>query len=228
MRLACYNVLANAYVRPQFYQECAPEALEPKARRRRLLDRIRGLEADILCLQEAEADLVKDLGRKGRFFQKGGGKPDGCAILTSLPGNWREHHYGDGSGHGVLLLDLPELTVATTHIKWDPPQARPGYGMGQIRELLSLLKGPSLVCGDFNCERSDPIVLKCLEAGLTDAFAEIAPNHTFVKQGQPRRIDFVLFSYGIKLRAHPMVAASGYLPSLDEPSDHLPLLVEIS
>ncbi len=228
MRLACYNVLANAYVRPQFYRECAPEALEPKARRRRLLNRIAGLQADILCLQEAEADLVRDIGSEGRFFQKGDHKPDGCAILTSLPGTWREHHYRDGSGHGVLMLDLPELTVATTHLKWDPPQARPGYGMGQIQELLAMLKGPSLICGDFNCERSDPIVLKCLEAGLVDAFAEIAPNDTFVKQGQPRRIDFVLHTYGLKLQARPMVSTSGHLPNLDEPSDHLPLIVEIS
>lgn len=231
MRLASYNVLANAYVRPDFYRECPPAVLKPPARRRGLLERIAGLQADVLCLQEAEADLVKDLDRPGRFFQKGTGKPDGSAIFTnhSEPLRWTEHHYQDGSGHGALLLHLPGLTVATTHIKWDPPAARPGYGMSQIQELLKLLEGPSIVCGDFNCESSDPIVQRCLEAGLSDAFLGVAPNQTFVKQGQGRRIDFVLYSYGLDVRAFPMPAliAGQYLPNETEPSDHLPLLVEV-
>ena len=36
IRIASYNVLANAYVRPDFYRECAPGALEPGARRQTL------------------------------------------------------------------------------------------------------------------------------------------------------------------------------------------------
>jgi len=229
IRLVSYNVLANAYVRPDFYRECAPSALEPKARRKALLERIHHLNADVLCLQEAEADLVRDLDRPGRFFQKGTGKPDGCAILTERTGRWTEHHYQDGSGHGALLLHLPGLTVATTHIKWDPPAARPGFGVGQIRELLELLDGPSIVCGDFNCESSDPIVQRCLQAGLADAFLGVAPNQTFVKQGQGRRIDFVLYSYGLEVRAQPLPALipGEYLPNQVEPSDHLPLVVEL-
>lgn len=231
MRLVSYNVLANAYVRPEYYLECPPEALDPVQRRKRLLARLHGLEADLLCLQEAEADLIQDLQRPGRFFQKGSGKPDGCAILVNHPGplHWSEHHYQDGSGHGALLLHLPGLTVATTHLKWDPPSARPGFGMGQIQELLSLLQGPSLVCGDFNCESSDPIVQRCLEAGLTDAFSDIAPAQTFVKQGDGRRIDFVLYSYGLAVRALPMpeLTPGQIQPGHGEPSDHLPLVVEL-
>ncbi|MFN8609330.1 MAG: endonuclease/exonuclease/phosphatase family protein [Vulcanimicrobiota bacterium] len=227
MRLVSYNVLANAYVRPDFYRECAAEALQPGARRARLVERIRALRADILCLQEAEADLIAELGLPGRFFKKSGDRPDGCAILTDLQGSWSQHHYSDGSGHGLLILNLPGLTVATTHIKWDPPQARPGYGLGQIQEALGRLNGPAILCGDFNCECSDPILLKCLEAGLSDAFAEVAPNHTFVKAGQPRRIDFVLHSYELPVHALPMKPVRGFLPDLEEPSDHLPLIVEL-
>ena len=109
------------------------------------------------------------------------------------------------------------------------PAARPGYGMGQIQELLQLLDGPSIVCGDFNCESSDPIVQRCLQAGLSDAFLGVAPNQTFVKQGQGRRIDFVLYSYGLTVSARPMAALTPgqYLPSETEPSDHLPLVVEV-
>ncbi|MCW5871856.1 MAG: endonuclease/exonuclease/phosphatase family protein, partial [Candidatus Eremiobacteraeota bacterium] len=115
------------------------------------------------------------------------------------------------------------------HLKWDPPAVRPGYGMGQVQELLSLLKGPSIVCGDFNCESSDPIMQRCFQAGLTDAFLGVAPNETFVKQGQGRRIDFVLYSYGLDVRALPMPALTPgqFLPGESEPSDHLPLVIEV-
>ncbi|MBS2034676.1 endonuclease/exonuclease/phosphatase family protein [bacterium] len=227
MRLVSYNVLANAYVNPNYYQGCLPEALEPASRRRRLLERIRTLNADILCLQEAEPDLIKELGLPGRFFKKSGDRPDGCAILTHLPGNWDELHYSDGSGHGVLMLQLPNLMVATTHLKWDPPQARPGLGLKQISEALERLRPPALICGDFNCERSDPIVLKCLESGLTDAFEQVGPNHSFIKDGQPRRIDFVLYSRELQVKALPMPTPSAFLPNHQEPSDHLPLVVEL-
>lgn len=244
IRLVSYNVLANAYMRPEYYLECSAEALDPVRRRKLLLERIDGLKADILCLQEVEADLFHDLKRPGRFFQKGRGKPDGCAILVNpetqkfaqqtrslLSGklHWTEHHYQDGSGHGALLLHLPGLTVGTTHLKWDPPSARPGFGMGQIRELLSLLEGPSLICGDFNCESSDPIVQSCLAAGLSDAFLGVTPDQTFVKQGEGRRIDFVLSSFGLQVRALPMpdLMPEQIQPSTVEPSDHLPLVVEL-
>ena len=231
MRLVSYNVLANAYVKPEYYRECPTRALDPLRRRQLLLKRIHGLQADILCLQEAEADLIEDLERSGRFFQKGRNKPDGCAILVNHPGpvGWTEHFYPDGSGHGALLLHLPGLTIGTTHLKYDPPETRPGFGMGQIQEMLRLLDGPTLICGDFNCDSGDPIVQSCLQAGLQDAFRDTVPGHTFVRQGQGWRIDFVLHSPEVGVRAHQMPDLSPEQtgPSLTEPSDHLPLVVEL-
>ena len=231
MRLVSYNVLANAYVKPEYYLGSEPEALDPVRRRKLLIRRIHGLKADILCLQEAEPDLIQELNMPGRFFQKGRDKPDGCAILVNRPGplRWTEHAYEDGSGHGALLLHLPEITIATTHLKWDPPASRPGWGMGQIGQLLGLLQGPSLLCGDFNCESNDPIIQRCLEAGLTDAFREVAPAHTFVNRGEGWRIDFVLHSYAVKAQALPMpeLTPDQLQPSRTEPSDHLPLVVEL-
>lgn len=231
MRLVSYNVLANAYVKPEYYRECPAEALDPVRRRKLLLERIHGLQADVLCLQEAEADLIEEIQRPGRFFQKGRGKPDGCAILVNHNGplRWSEHHYGDGSGHGALLLHLPGLTIGTTHLKYDPPESKPGFGLGQIQEMLQRLDGPALICGDFNCDSGDPIVQSCQAKGLKDAFANTTPGHTFVRKGQGWRIDFVLHTSEVKVRALPMpeLESEQTGPSRSEPSDHLPLVVEL-
>lgn len=230
MRLVSYNVLAAAYVRPEFYRGCAPAALEPRARLAAVLERIHGLSdgPSIICLQEAERELVDALGCQCEFFQKSQNKPDGCAILVNHPGSyhWSRFHYGDGSGHGALLLHLPNLTVATTHIKWDPPESRPGYGMGQIKELLQKIQSPAVLCGDFNCESLDPIVVACREAGFLDPFEEVSPNQTFVKEGQARRIDFLLHTRELKLRGVPMPdhRPGAWLPSGKQPSDHFPLV----
>ena len=200
-------------------------------RRQLLLQRIQELQADILCLQEAEADLIEELQRTGHFFRKGRGKPDGCAILVNHSGplRWTEHPYEDGSGHGALLLHLPGLTIGTTHLKYDPPESRPGFGLGQIRQMLGLLEGPSLICGDFNCAPEDAIVQSCLQADLRDAFRDTTPAHTFVRQGEGWRIDFVLHSPEVKVKALPMpeLRSDHTGPSLSEPSDHLPLVVEL-
>ncbi|MGA9828697.1 MAG: hypothetical protein WBQ57_10260, partial [Rhodanobacteraceae bacterium] len=52
--IASYNVLADAYVRPDWFPRTSPALLEPGARTAAIAERVAGLGVDIVCLQEVE------------------------------------------------------------------------------------------------------------------------------------------------------------------------------
>src|SRR5689334_15445529 len=83
-----YNVLATAYIRPAWYAGVAPALLRPERRVPAVVRHIDSLGADLLCLQEVEKETLAalegrlgPLGYTGHYEKKGGGKPDGCAVL---------------------------------------------------------------------------------------------------------------------------------------------------
>ncbi len=85
--VATYNVLANAYVKPDRYRHSPPEALEPIARRERLLARIAALEVDVLCLQEVEPDAHAAIAQRlGEGYESAFapriGRPDGASLFA--------------------------------------------------------------------------------------------------------------------------------------------------
>src|SRR4051794_3573434 len=85
--VATYNVLATAYLDRGTYQS-PPELLRPERRVPALARHVESLGADLLCLQEVEADVFAALasrlspaGYPGHYEPKGRGKPDGCATF---------------------------------------------------------------------------------------------------------------------------------------------------
>jgi CCR4-NOT transcription complex subunit 6 len=104
--LLTYNVLAEIYATPEQYPYCAPWALPWNFRRRNLLRELVNYRADVMCLQEVQADhfenfLEPELAKfnyaglhkcKTREFMGQYGKMDGCAMLyrrdklTLVPG----------------------------------------------------------------------------------------------------------------------------------------------
>jgi mRNA deadenylase 3'-5' endonuclease subunit Ccr4 len=86
--IASYNVLADSYVKPQWYPNVDPEVLRWDRRKFALADRVARLDSDIICLQEVEPDayalIAQRLGAKGYegiYSKKGSDKPDGCAMF---------------------------------------------------------------------------------------------------------------------------------------------------
>lgn len=87
-RIASYNVLADSYVKPQWYPDVDPEVLRWDRRKFALAERVVRLDADIICLQEAEADAyallelnLRTKGYDGVYAKKGRDRPDGCATF---------------------------------------------------------------------------------------------------------------------------------------------------
>jgi len=132
--LLTYNVLAEIYATSDAYPYCAPWALPWNYRRRTILRELINYRADVMCLQEVQADhfenfLEPELAKynyagvhkcKTREFMGQYGKMDGCAILyrrdkfTIVPGGVHEiefnaiarsRHGGDKRQLNRLLKD---------------------------------------------------------------------------------------------------------------------------
>ncbi|XP_073301727.1 carbon catabolite repressor protein 4 homolog 4 isoform X1 [Primulina huaijiensis] len=86
-RLVSYNILAQAYVKSAFFPHSPAPCLKWKARSQALLNILKGLEADFLCLQEVdEYDTfykknMEILGYASCYIQRSGNKRDGCGIF---------------------------------------------------------------------------------------------------------------------------------------------------
>ena len=244
-----YNVLAQAYVRPSRYRGCQADALAGAPRRALLLTKIPALDADLLCLQEVEPELFAALmaampAHAGVFEQKHG-RPDGCAtfyrrdhfeLVTSHPLHYRacEPEHDHLALLTLLRCDAGELLVANTHLRWQPEDTPPAQHLGlqQFEELLAACDAhpasAQLLAGDLNALSRSPVLAAAKRAGLQLGARSLRPWDTALINGRRRKLDYLL--HGPRLRPSPrelpQLSASRPIPSLREPSDHLPLLVD--
>lgn len=252
--IASYNALADSYVKPQWYPNVDPEILRWDRRKFALAERIARLDADIVCLQEVEADayalLERGLGAKGYsgvYAKKGRDKPDGCATFfrqeaLRLAGA-ETFYYRDGrngapdSGHLALIISFERepglIRVANTHLKWGqdnkPPEEHIGYR--QIKELIDQRVNPDqtayvwIVCGDLNAESGDPAVRELLGNGFVDAYAG-HEQATCNPNVRAKRIDYIFHTPNLIAAPAKLMEIDDFtpLPSADEPSDHLPIM----
>ncbi|MBX3666840.1 MAG: endonuclease/exonuclease/phosphatase family protein [Rhodocyclaceae bacterium] len=246
--LSC-NILADAYIRPEYYRPEALPWLDAAWRLPALVAYLRGFEADILCLQEVETKaysaIAQGLGKDyaGHLAAKRG-RPDGCACFVRRRAFAVEAatvlHYRDGggsatgeqdSGHLAQVLQLAgaagRLQIANTHLKWHPPSALPlqRWGLIQIEQLLAGLAAPptTIVCGDFNADPDSEVLASCAAAGLMDCYSDRPDAYTCNSNAVAKRIDYV--QHGAALRAEPIdvpaIAGATPLPSPAHPTDHI-------
>lgn len=244
--VATYNVLADAYIRPERYPLVAPEDFLPERRHPKLDARVEALGADVICAQEVDIaafrrfdDRLRLLGYRGRWAHRGGGKPDGCATFVRAPWTaeaWMIVEFDDGPRKrsnrialvGALARDGILFAVANAHLEWHPPDAPEELrtGLFQARQLVARLRGVprAIVCCDGNAEPRSDVMETFLSAGFADAHDPSA--RTFVTDGRARKIDHLLHSADLVAEPAPPPPIDGNtpLPSADEPADHLPLV----
>lgn len=248
-----YNVLAQAYVRPERYPYTAPEDLEPDVRRRRLLERIAAFDADVLCLQEVEPDIHEAIAeRLGEDYQGVHAprhrRPDGCSVFARRrPLTWEHHevlHYaahdpGDDQLALITMLRHGETTlaIASTHLRWQPDHVSPDAHIGrrQLSELLDRRErhpDPStrwILAGDLNAISQSVVIREAEDRGLVLSCRSQRPWDTCNANRRRRKLDYLLIEPGA-LRPHPRPLRSLQrdtpLPSPVEPSDHLPVVVD--
>jgi CCR4-NOT transcription complex subunit 6 len=231
-KAATYNVLATAYLGKGDYSAVAPDLLEPERRVPALVRHVIGLGADLLCLQEVEADAfaaleeaLGPLGFAGCYEWKGRGKPDGCATFfrasvfalrhrARLEYQDREKGPDSHSGHVALLLALEHesrlLGVANTHLRWDRPRTRKNDQVGhrQAVELLDACRhfeppcAGWIVCGDFNRRPESEVVATFRQAGFEHTHAGRPHVRSAVTNGRTSLIDYLFHTE--QLRSRPI------------------------
>ncbi|MFC4009375.1 endonuclease/exonuclease/phosphatase family protein [Nonomuraea purpurea] len=249
-----YNVLAQSFAHPDRYPLCPPEALDPAYRHPLLRTRVEGLAADLLCLQELEPAIYEGLRARletthdAAYVQRSH-RPDGLAVFArrSLFGGFEHHelHFGAQRRRGNdlalivrLTLDGLPLHIACTHLAWQPESTPRGEHVGycQMLELLAHRDATApddtwIFAGDFNAISQSIVIAAALELGMDESCRSQRPWDTCAINGRRRKLDYLLFSTG-RLEPRPGVLPQLFrdtaLPSLTEPSDHLPLRVDFS
>ncbi|HEY4371590.1 MAG TPA: endonuclease/exonuclease/phosphatase family protein [Burkholderiales bacterium] len=250
--LTC-NILADSYIRREWYPLTPDEWLRPEVRHPALAAHLAASGADILCVQEVEEPVFDLLqahlgaaGYRGTRAAKSLNKPDGCATF------WHERFtleaekrfpYPDGepgraaSGHVAQILTLRDgakrLGVANTHLKWDAPKTplEEQYGLGQIRQLITALAARKphadgwILCGDFNVTPDAPVIAALTEAGYRHAHGAYPQACTAAPNHAPRVIDYLFHSKGLNAEPviPPPITSETPLPGPGFPSDHLAL-----
>ncbi|HZV02504.1 MAG TPA: endonuclease/exonuclease/phosphatase family protein [Planctomycetota bacterium] len=234
-----YNVLADSYIRREYYPFTAAALLEPAWRRAALVRHVVALDADVICLQEVERPVLDLLaaaltGHQHHYGQKTGGKPDGCATL------WRRASftcrqastlaYTDGTGHVASIVELERegrvLGIANTHARWDAPGTPPAEqrGLREVTELVERLRATPaswIVCGDLNAEPESDLVRFLVGAGFRDPFPVTA--FTCNANRKRKKIDYLFHTADLVATpgSVPRVEDGTPLPSEDQPSDHV-------
>jgi mRNA deadenylase 3'-5' endonuclease subunit Ccr4 len=249
-KVASCNILADSYVRPEWFAHIDPEILKWEKRSVALLRKIAGFDADVICLQEVTKDAyvffdahLSKSGYQGCFAKKEQKKPDGCATFFRQRSlqykDSRTIYYSDGegeanTGHLALISSFVSeagvISIANTHVKWDvagKPEAD-HLGYRQIRELIHRhIKADQttdawIICGDFNAPPDSPLITELLNNGFVDAYQGAAQN-TCNSNRAAKRIDFLFHTSNLKAKPTKIKDIDGLtpLPSEDEPSDHL-------
>lgn len=233
IRVVSWNVLADAYLRHEYYPHTPPEVLERARRRKAVVDRL-GTDVEVLCLQEVDAALFAAAEERltdsvGRHFRKRG-KGEGCAIFVRRAAaaelEWRELVFSDKSGHVALGVSFGGLTIVTTHLKWEPDgtATETHRGRVQLAEIFDAWPtGPRVVCGDFNAEPGSDVLTLAEARGFRDAYVSLPEAYTSNANGKKKRIDFILCSADFTATPSPVtrVEDDTPLPSETEPSDHI-------
>lgn len=225
-----YNVLATAYLGRGDYSAVPPDLLDPERRIPALVRHVADLGADVLCLQEVEADTFAALrealepqGYAGLIEFKGRGKPDGCAtfhragrlpLRRAARLEYRDDENGPGkhSGFVALLVALScegrTLGVANTHLRWDRPGTprREQVGHRQAAELIESCNNFDppcdgwIVCGDFNRRFDSEVGATFRDAGFDVAHAGRPHVCSCVANGRASLIDHLFHSRALVAR----------------------------
>src|SRR5262249_34369258 len=129
------------------------------------------------------------------------------------------------------------LRVAVTHLAWAPESTPADEHVGR-RQMLEMLARRDaepdaiwIFAGDFNAISQSAVVEAAYQRGMAESCRAQRPWDTAAINGRTRKIDYLLFSAG-RLEPSPGVlpklTRDSVLPSLDEPSDHLPLRVDFA
>ncbi|XP_069464647.1 protein angel homolog 2 [Ambystoma mexicanum] len=196
-----YNILSQDLLEDNafLYRHCRQPVLFWSFRLPNLLREFREFNADVLCLQEVQAEhyiaqikpTLEALGYHCEYKMRTGNKSDGCAIcfkaskfdlVSANPVEFYRSHIPllDRDNVGLVLLlrpklqpDTPTICVANTHLLYNP--RRGDIKLTQLAILLAEIAGVALQENGHFC----PIIL-CGDFNSVPG----SPLHSFIKEGK--------------------------------------------
>jgi endonuclease/exonuclease/phosphatase family metal-dependent hydrolase len=205
-----------------------------------LVELVRGLEPDIVVLQEAPRrlrwrTLNAHLAHRLGLVHAAGGAPSlGNSVLTSYRVRVHESwcvqfpltpgRHMRGAVFIRCTIGAAAFVVGGTHLATDPAE-RPTQA-AILRRVMGEVELPLVLAADVN-EEPGGSAWRTLADGMTDAGsagADGGPAPTFPAPAPDRRIDAVFVGKGLSVRA--VSVADGVLAR--RASDHLPVVVDLT
>jgi mRNA deadenylase 3'-5' endonuclease subunit Ccr4 len=221
--VATYNVLASAYINRAWYFRSPAMVLNPAWRIPALVQYVSALDADILCLQEVEPDVLAALrtslaarGYEAHYARKSARRPEGVAtlyrkgIFEPIGATRVDYADADGadahSGYVALITRFRAahgiIGVINTHLLWDPPgtvlELQRGYR--QARQLLTeygriaATAGAWVLAGDLNATPDSALIAMIRQRGFEYSHCGILEAASCNVNGTARMIDFIFHS----------------------------------
>jgi mRNA deadenylase 3'-5' endonuclease subunit Ccr4 len=221
--VATYNLLANAYIKRGWYPRSPAIVLDPAWRIPILTQYVSALNADLLCLQELEGDVLANLrgtlgalGYDVYYTPKAAHRPDGVAIfyrkekfaavratrLVYADGEAGEPDSGYVALFALLRTEDRSIGVINTHLLWDGSvsalELQRGYR--QARQLLvtyeeiASLADAWILAGDLNVTPDSALVAMIRQAGFEYSHHSVSAAATCNVNGLARMIDYIFHS----------------------------------
>lgn len=233
MRVATFNVLADAYTSYGDYSHVDPELMAPGARLGHVVRLVEELNIDVIGLQEVEAPLRDRFEHDSRWQSfwtpKTHSKPDGCLTLVKKNievSGFESHAYTDNSSHVMQVVYIGRTAFANTHIKWAPDDSVIHAGVIQTTELLARLGSlddPAVIFADCNDRPGGPVRQLVREAGFVNV-TDIEP--TAIVNQQLVALD-LLATRGLAAERVVYEFDIATIPNTRCASDHIPLVATI-
>jgi endonuclease/exonuclease/phosphatase family metal-dependent hydrolase len=234
LELVTWNILADHYIRPEFYPHTPSSYLNPATRHPMLLAAISAQDADLYCLQEVEQtmfdtilEVMQPLGWQGQLAVKDGHR-EGVALLwrtraVEVSATHTLHYAATSKGHRSTALiahirpvsGARPFVLVSTHLAWahhsTPATEHPG--VLQLAELLDVRDAgqlmpaglPWIICGDLNDEYTGPVLTLARDRGLTVPCTQMRPWHTGNFNERPVKLDYTLCDPGAPtITPHPL------------------------
>lgn len=239
LRVCSWNVLADAYLRPQYYPHL-PVLPGPGERRGAVAGVAAALvsRVDVFCAQEVDeataASIAAALGPgfESLFACRPGSRVEGSFIAArgALEPSFSSGSAGVADHRWVatrLAGPAGPVQVVGTHLPWAPAGAVPHVGVTAASQMLGDLDFDAVLVGDLNASSGSEVLAELSTAGFS---GPVPPAATAVVNGSERAaIDWVLARGAARVeRLEVPFAADRPLPDAAFPSDHVPVLADVS
>lgn len=246
LTVTTWNVLADTYMRRDWFPDTPDSFFKPGARTNHILDILEELPGDVIALQEVEPYLVgqirRHLGTGAIWTPRNANRVDGCLTLVREPWKiqtWNVLAYSNSPGGQVAQLvelsgpDNSRCLVANTHLQGDalPSHDPDRAGIAQIVELAEATSEVShaIIAGDLNDLPDGPVREVLKQYGFEEGQGD-GPTSKF-NAGELRALDVVAgrdHSTSETGGQPPVDLGDVTAPGVEWPSDHVPATATFS